>query len=415
MGTVLLNALASTAGGGITYLRNVLPRLSGYDDNNRFFVLVPAEHLDDYTCFACERVSVETVQTGGNLFGRWFWEQTGLRGYIKSRKVDLLVSLGNFALFASPIPQILFNRNDLYFSRYFENDLKARGLYSELTRHRLKSWLARASVKQADINIAPTRAFADRICAENGLRDSRFGVLRFGFDYDLFMANDEPLSTEQSQKLDLGDNCYRLLYVSHYNYFRNFETLIRALPIIRKEIREKEAKDIQLVLTTDIRRGAIYGGYDATFAADLIEKLEVNGNIAMLGSVPYDRLHRLYRLCDLFVCPSYAESFSHPLVEAMSMGLPVVAANLDVHREVCGEAAVYFDVLDEGELARRCIEALTNQRLKERLRTSGAERIQQFSWDQHVRGLIALVDRILVSTRSRKPGEIDRFTAEAQK
>jgi glycosyltransferase involved in cell wall biosynthesis len=412
MGRVLLNALASTAGGGITYLRNVLPRLSEYDDNNRFFVLVPAEQLDDYTCFACERVIIETVQTGSNLLGRWVWEQSGLRGYIKSRKIDLLVSLGNFALFASPIPQILFNRNDLYFSRYFENDLKARGLYSELVRHRLKSWLARASIKQADINITPTRAFADRIRAGNGLRDSWFEVLRFGFDYDLFTANDEPLSTEQSAKLDLSDNCYRLLYVSHYNYFRNFETLIRALPIIKKEMSEKAGKDIQLVLTTDIRRGAVYGGYDATLAADLMEKLEVNGEIAMLGSLPYDRLHRLYRLSDLFVCPSYAESFSHPLVEAMAMGLPVVAANLDVHREVCGEAAVYFDVMEEDELAKRCIEVLTNQRLKERLRANGAERIRQFSWDQHVRGLIAIVERVLVSTNSSEVKEKNSYAAE---
>jgi glycosyltransferase involved in cell wall biosynthesis len=407
MSTVLLNALASTAGGGITYLRNVLPRLSGprlsgYDDNNRFFVLVPAEQLDDYARFACERVRIETVQPGGRLLRRWFWEQTWLRGYIKSRKIDVLVSLGNFALFASPIPQILFNRNDLYFSSYFANDLKARGLHFELIRHRLKSSLARDSVKQADINIAPTRAFADRIRAGNGLRDSRFEVLRFGFDYYLFTANDEPLSIEQSRKLELSDNCYRILYVSHYNYFRNFETLIRALPIIKKELREKEAKDIQLVLTTDIRRGAVYGGYDATLAADLIEKLEVRGNIAMLGSVPYDRLHQLYRFCDLFVCPSYAESFSHPLVEAMAMGLPVVAANLDVHREVCGEAAVYFDVLDEHELAKRCIEVLTNGRLKERLRTNGAERIGQFSWDQHVRGLIALIERLMVSRNSNQ-------------
>jgi glycosyltransferase involved in cell wall biosynthesis len=415
MGIVLLNALASTAGGGVTYLRNVLPRLSGGDDNNRYFVLVPAEHLSDYSRFTCERVSIETVQSGSSLFGRWLWEQTGLRGYIKSRKIDVLVSLGNFALFASPIPQILFNRNDLYFSRYFENDLKARRLYSELVRHRLKSSLARASVKQADINTTPTRAFADRIRAGNGLRMSRFEVLRFGFDYHGFTANGEPLSPEQSAKLDLSDNCYRLLYVSHYNYFRNFETLIRALPIIKKAIKEKEAKEIQLVLTTDIRRGAVYGGYDATLAADLIDRLEVDGNIAMLGSVPYDRLHQLYRLSDLFVCPSYAESFSHPLVEAMAMGLPVVTANLDVHREVCGEAAVYFDVLNEGELAKRCVEVLTDQRMKERLRKNGAEQIRQFSWDQHVRGLIALVERVLVSMNSSKHAGKNLFAAEAKK
>lgn len=402
MGNVLLNALASTAGGGITYLRNVLPRLCRGEDKNRFIVLVPAEHFENYACFADERMNIETIQSGGNLIGRWIWEQASLRGYIKSRKIDVLVSLGNFALLASPIPQILFNRNELYFSAYFENDLKSRGLYSELIKHRLKSRLARISVKQADINITPTRAFGDRIRAGNGLKAEKFEVLRFGFDRDLFTANDEPLPAERSSKLNLSDNCYRLLYVSHYNYFRNFETLIRALPIIKKEIKLKEAKDIQLVLTADIKRGAVYGGYDATLAADLIDRLEVKENIAMLGSLPYDRLHRLYRLCDLFVCPSYAESFSHPLVEAMAMSLPVVTADLGVHREVCGEAAVYFDVLDENELAKRCIEVLTNQGLRERLRQNGSERIKQFSWDQHVRDLVALVERLQISTNSNK-------------
>ncbi len=415
MGNVLLNALASTAGGGITYLRNVLPRLCGGEDNNRFVVLVPSEHLEDYACFTGERMSIETVQSGGNLLGRWFWEQTSLRGYIKSRKIDVLVSLGNFALLSSPIPQILFSRNELYFSAYFENDLKARGLYRELIKHRLKSQLARISVKQADINITPTRAFRDRIRAGNGLKSERFEVLRFGFDHQLFTANDKPLSAERYSKLNLSDNCYRLLYVSHYNYFRNFETLIRALPIIKKEIKVKEAKDIQLILTADIRRGAVYGGYDATLAADLIDRLDVNENIAMLGSLPYDSLHQLYRLCDLFVCPSYAESFSHPLVEAMAMSLPVVTANLGVHREVCGEAAIYFDVLDENELARRCVEVLTNQRLRERLRLNGSERIKHFSWDQHVRDLLALVERVLVSTNSCKLKEHPPYPAEAQK
>jgi glycosyltransferase involved in cell wall biosynthesis len=399
MVTVLLNALASTAGGGVTYLRNMLPKLSAFIDNNRYFVLVPAEHLSEYVGFASERVSIETVKNGGNLLGRRVWEQTGLRGYISSRNIDVLVSLGNFALFASPIPQLLFNRNYLYFSQYFEHDLKARGLYSELIKHRLKSLLSRVSVKQADINITPTRAFADRIRKSNGSNDRRFEVLLFGFDLNGFTANQEALAPEQLAKINFSESCYRILYVSHYNYFRNFETLIRAIPIVKQQIMEKEAKEIQLILTTDIRRGAVYGGYDSTQAAALIERLGVRPSMAMVGSVPYDRLHQLYRLCDLFVCPSYAESFSHPLVEAMAMGLPVVAANLDVHREVCGEAAVYFDVFDGHQLANRCIDVLTTRWLKEKLRAGGAERIRHFSWDQHIRGLIELVERAADSSR----------------
>jgi glycosyltransferase involved in cell wall biosynthesis len=386
MSKVLLNAVALTAGGGITLLGNVLRRLGGAGENHRYVALVPAQHVSKYASYANHRLNIETADYGSGLLGRALWEQTGLRTYIKSRKIDVLISMGNFALFASPVPQILYTENDLYFSNYFEKDLKARGLHRELYVHRLKTRLARASIKQADINITPTKAFADRIRASNGLSKCRLDVLPFGFDPTYFTANDEPLPKELLNRLGLNEKRPRLLYVSHYNYFRNFETLLRALPLIKEQV-----EDIQLVLTTDLRRGAVYGGYDATRAAELIERLDISSSIAMLGSISYEKMHWLYRLCDAYVCPSYSESFGHPLLEAMALGLPVVSADLAVHREVCGDAALYFDVFDESAMAAQCVRVLTDRHLSSELKTRGVERSRLFSWDEHVRCLTTLI------------------------
>jgi len=393
MGLVLINALASTAGGGMTYLHNILPRLSELDRVNHYLVLVPPAHLAEYSSLVRERVRLETAPVGSGLLARLWWEQSGLRSYIKERGVEVLVSLGNFALLGSPVPQILFSRNDLYFSRYFEQNLRARGLYAELIGNRLKRRLAQLSIKRAEVNIVPTSAFADHIRAFNGQAEADFEVLHFGFDPAVFASDEEPLAQEQLAKLRLNEPHRRLLCVSHYNYFRNFETLIRALPLIK----EQAGSDIQLVLTTDLRRGAIYGGYDATAAAELIDRLGVRDDIAMLGAVDYRRLHHLYRLCDLCVCPSYAESFGHPMLEAMASGLPVVAADLDVHREVCGEAALYFAVFDERSLAAQCVRVLRDRALSEALKARGSEQHRRFSWDEHVRSLVALVERCLAA------------------
>src|SRR5262245_45196447 len=402
MPNVLLNALASTAGGGITYLKNVLPRLSVIEKGNRYFVIVPPEQLGNYQRYSNERVQIETAPVNSGLLKRLYWEQNGIHSYIKSRKIDVLVSLGNFALLTSPVPQILFSRNPLYFSDYFERDLKARRLYPLLIGNRLRSLLARYSIRSAEINVAPTRAFADRICASGGVRGSRFEVLHFGFDAAAFSADEKPLRVEQVAMLNLRANCYRILYLSHYNYFSNFETLISALPSIKDQIRKKEGKEVLLVLTTELRQGAKYGGYDSSSAADLIDRLGLRNDIAMLGSVPYDRLHHLYRLCDLSVCPSYAESFGHPLLEAMGMGLPVVSADLPVHREICGDAALYFEVFDEKSLAAQCTRLLTDQRLREELKDRGFDRQCLFSWDEHVRSLATLIDRSLGLRNRRK-------------
>ncbi|MCI0524066.1 MAG: glycosyltransferase family 4 protein [Acidobacteria bacterium] len=390
---VLINALASTAGGGITYLRNVLPRLDRFDRQNQYFVLAPPESLRGNPEFNSGRVIVETISTRGGAMGRMLWEQTRLHHYIKSRNIDALVSLGNFALLGSRVPQVLFSRNDLYFSSDFERDLKSRKQYGALAAHYLKSLIARISIKRAEINVTPTAAFANRIRARDGFSEANFEALHFGFDPEIFTANDEPLPEWQLARLRPHEDRRRLLYVSHYNYYRNFETLIHALPIIKKKIAEIEGKKIMLALTTDIRRGAVYGGYDATETADLIDELGVREDIAMLGAVDYAKLHQIYRACDVFVCPSYSESFGHTLLEAMASGLPVVTADRDVNREVCGDAALYFDTFNERELAERCVSMLVNRNLRTERRDRGLERSTMFSWDAHVSKLVQLIGR----------------------
>ncbi len=390
---VLINALASTAGGGITYLRNVLPRLERYDARNSYFVLTPAESVNGYANYESGRVIVEPIATRGGAAGRLLWEQTWLRDFIKSRGIDVLVSLGNFALLGAKIPQILFNRNDLYFSPEFERDLKSRKLYGALAGHRVKSLLARASIRNAEINVTPTAAFANRIRAYDGLSEASFEVIHFGFDPDIFTACDEPLPEWQLARLKPSESVLRLLYVSHYNYYRNFETLIHALPIIKQKIAESMGKKVLLALTTDIKRGAVYGGYDATSASDLIDELGLREDIAMLGAVDYAKPHHVYRVCDAFVCPSYSESFGHPLLEAMASGAPVVAADREVHREVCGDAALYFDTFNEKDLAGKVATMLSDYDLRTKLKRRGLERSKMFLWDAHVSKLVKLIER----------------------
>ena len=78
----------------------------------------------------------------------------------------------------------------------------------------------------------------------------------------------------------------------------------------------------------------------------LVKMLGVSSMVVELGVVPYRQLHQLYARADVYVTPAYTETFAHPLVEAMASGLPVVASDLPVHREICwGGSGLFPDVL----------------------------------------------------------------------
>ena len=76
------------------------------------------------------------------------------------------------------------------------------------------------------------------------------------------------------------------------------------------------------------------------------------GDLFMLSKVPAAELRVLYRHAAATVCPSLAEGFDFPGVEAMRSGGVVIASDIAVHREVFADAAEYFPTHSSAELAQ---------------------------------------------------------------
>jgi glycosyltransferase involved in cell wall biosynthesis len=62
--------------------------------------------------------------------------------------------------------------------------------------------------------------------------------------------------------------------------------------------------------------------------------------------VPDDVLPLFYNVADVFVSPSLYEGFGLPLVEAMACGIPVICSDIEVFREVAGNAALFVNAQD---------------------------------------------------------------------
>jgi glycosyltransferase involved in cell wall biosynthesis len=382
---IFINALSASAGGGLTYVRNVFPRLAGREDV-RTTLLVGGILRAEIPESARVRVLSESPSGGS---GRRFWyEQRQLPHRIRDSGADILLSTGNFALYRSPVPQILLSRNALYTSADFLRDVRERGDYRLWIDTEIKGALARWSVKVADCTVAPSATFAGELRDWTG---KEVMSIHHGFDHEAFFQGEAPLCIDVQKRFAGAQGAVRVLFVSHYNYYRNFETLIRAIAIVKKML---HPRDVRLILTCKLSSKNNPGIYQAEWAADLVRQLNLCEEVVELGTVPYAALHHLYRSCDLYATPAYAETFAHPLVEAMASGLPVIASDLAVHREICGDAAQYFPRFEAEILAQRITQLCESPERRADMREMGIVRSRDFSWDKHVEQLLLLARRL---------------------
>jgi glycosyltransferase involved in cell wall biosynthesis len=74
----------------------------------------------------------------------------------------------------------------------------------------------------------------------------------------------------------------------------------------------------------------------------------------------------------------------------MACGVPVVASDLPVHQEICGDAAVYFPKFSAEELGRQIANLAGSAEVQRRMVTAGEARSREFSWEKHVEELLTL-------------------------
>ena len=376
---IAINAISATAGGARTYLLNlarVLPGLGSHE----YQLYLPSSAVAEMADLPRNFRLVVSPWAEHGYAARLLWEQLVLAREVKRWGADVLLCVGNFCPLRCPVPVVLLSRNPLYFTPRFLADLIERRHYIWAAQHVLMTRLALWSARTSRLTITPTAAMGAMIRTTAGKRPPFLRTIHHGFQ--LWPGLNGRLRTAPPHPP------FRFLLVSPYNYFRNFETVFRAIAELRSAC---GAGRLHLYLTTRLGPGLKLGGYDTTRAHMLIEELGIREMVTTLGPVKYDSLPDLYASAHAVICPAYTESFSHTVVEAMAMGVPVIASDISIHREVAGEAALFFSPLEPADMARRCRDLMDDESLQVRLRTAGAERARIFSWRRHFEELLEAI------------------------
>jgi len=205
---LFVNALAASAGGGLTYVRNIVPHLSARQDVSTT-LLVCKELRQELSPRNNIEFIDQPIRTG--TLRRFLFEQRSLANLVRSSKATVLLSAGNFALRNSPVPQILLSRNALYTCPDFYLDLRKRREYRLWLDAQVKARLAKRSIEIAEVTVAPSRAFAEELRQWTGKDVAAIRKKNHGFDSEAFRAHATALSPAVREKVESTRRGLRLL------------------------------------------------------------------------------------------------------------------------------------------------------------------------------------------------------------
>ncbi|MCG3175931.1 MAG: D-inositol-3-phosphate glycosyltransferase [Candidatus Omnitrophica bacterium] len=172
-----------------------------------------------------------------------------------------------------------------------------------------------------------------------------------------------------------------VLFVGTLKPHKNPLSVTRALQALRR----RGGPDVDLVIA---------GKIDPRHRA-LADAVLGSQGVRYAGAVSDEELVRLYRGAEALVQPSFKEGFGLPVLEAMSCGTPVIAADRSSLPEVGGEAAQYFDPSQIDALERVLYNVLTDAKLRKDMSEKGIRRSETFTWQRTAERTVRVYEEAL--------------------
>lgn len=345
---VVINALHAKSGGGVTYLRNLLPLLAD-DDRLELHVFL---HVDQMPLFhpVDERVVVHLFDFPRGLARLMLWEQVVLPVMVSVMSADLVFSPANFGSLLVR-DQVILLRNSLAVART-ETRLAKRAYWAALT---LITFLSLLRARRA---MAVSGYAAESLSLGLGRWfQGKLRVVHHGIDPAFW----PDAGVEREDFILAVSDIY--VQKNLHNLFRALKLVVASHPGIKLKIAG------QKIDSWYYERGL-----------ELADELGIRDNIQFLGRLGTAELRPLYQRCKVFVFPSTAETFGMPLVEAMACGAAIASSSSTAMPEIVGDAALLFDPMDVPAMGAVLIRLLEDGELRRTLGARAEERSRQFSW-----------------------------------
>ncbi|MCW1968172.1 MAG: glycosyltransferase family 4 protein [Anaerolineae bacterium] len=322
-----------------------------------------------------ERVEIAT---------RRLWTHIGLDGELRRRPPDVLFipahtlpipcAIAPPRLRNKPLPRIV-TLHDVGYRHFPDAHPLRQRLYLEFS-----TWL---SAKFADHLIVDSIATRDDVAHIYGVPPSKMTVVYPG-PLPLLTANERGIVAVQ-RKWGLDNRPY-VLYVGTLQPRKNIARLIEAW----REVCQRWATDApesaspMLVL-------AGKAGWGKVDVASLVARHGLVDRVLVTGYVSELEKSALMRGAQAFAFPSLYEGFGFPVLEAQSVGVPVLCSGTSSLVEVAGDSALIVDPRSVAAIGQGLWRLLTDAPTRARLREAGLRNVRRFDWQACARQILGVM------------------------
>ena len=369
---IVVNAISAQTGGIVTYTNNLIEQALKHEIPLLIFVprdfqeLHPVPPGSDIEIRRCHASTYGPVR-------RFLWEQIVWRREVRNSKADILYSSANYGLLYSPLPQVLMIQGEISFDPFYRKHTLPLLSYRERIAAALRRCLSAASARHSDIVVLPSRTAMENVLSYSpSLRTKT--IVNWPGVVENFMQDIPKRSWRNEGGLSLF---FHSVYYPH----KAPHGLVKAAQILREK-----GIDARVRLTFEDRD---FENWDLGTDDLKILRQPQFADFLKMGRIAHTDLPEALSQQDVFVFPSLSETFGFPMVEAMAATIPVVAADTRINREICGDAALYYEPDDPEDLARRIMELDQDPQLRTSFAGRQRARVREkYTWTLHFEKLI---------------------------
>jgi glycosyltransferase involved in cell wall biosynthesis len=357
---LLVLAHANRTAGPRCVATNLIRALAGLGPDIQVSAVMPAGCGYEAMVGECRLTPIWFDQKGSRQ-RRLVFDMAVLPRMARRCQPHAILALGSIGLLRPQVPQAVLVQDPhfVYPSELYGNMTPMEHLRYFLQRRQLRLSIARSAIVYCQ-----TPVMLERVRNTYG-RDHNYRILPKCVTTTHRDVSPRPGSA--AEVLHAHESGFRLVCLCQYYAHKNLEVVCDVFEQFGEAL-----KGVVVFLTIaanhHIHAGALLRR---------IERSGLSDRIINLGPIPESEIPACLRNCEGLLLPAKMESFSGAYLDAMQCGRPILTSDLDFAREVCGEAACYFDPWSPKSVSEAIVRLKQDPSLWRQLAEAGSARLRQ--------------------------------------